>query len=123
MVQRAAAEAGVSHMMTAPTFQTHICGDVTRGLTVAEIEFGDQFVAVMFESSDGWHIELTPGETASYPLDGFVSAIASAREGLGHYVNRRGENPPEGLSSAGLSLWLMQKSDGTAMGVRLGDEG
>ena len=105
--------------MTPPTFQNRICGDVTRGLTVAEIDFGEQPVASVFESSEGWHIELSPAETASFPLDGFMRAVAVARERLSCYVNRRGENPPEDLSAVGFSLWLMQKSDGTAMGVRL----
>jgi hypothetical protein len=105
--------------MTPPTFQTHICGEVTRGLTVAQIDFGEQPVALVFESSDGWHIELSPAETVSFPLDGFTSAVAAARERLSCYVNRRGESPPEGLSAAGFSLWLMEKSDGTAMGVKL----
>ena len=105
--------------MTTPTFQTHICGDVTRGMTIAEIDFGEQPVASVFESPGGWHIEISPSETISFPLDGFVSAVAAAKERLSRYVNRRGENPPEGLSAAGFSLWLMENRDGTAMGVRL----
>ena len=105
--------------MTPPTFQIHFCGDVTRGLTIAEIDFGEQPVASVFESPDGWHIEFSPVETAWFPLDGFLSAVAAARERLNCYVNRRGENPPEDLTAAGFSLWLMQKSDGTAMGVKL----
>lgn len=44
-----------------------------------------------------------------------ASALARARETLAQYVNRRGDNPPGGLTAAGLSLWLMEMSDGTAM--------
>ena len=41
------------------------------------------------------------------------------QEALKPYVNRRGENPPSGLSVVGLSLWLMEKADCTALGVRI----
>lgn len=73
----------------------------------------------MFESSDGWHIEFYPAEAACFQLDALLSAVAGAREELSCYVNRRGESPPEGLSAVGFSFWLMEKSDGTAMGVKL----
>jgi hypothetical protein len=46
-------------------------------------------------------------------LDGFLCAVAHARERLSLYVNRRGANLPDGLSVAGFSFWLMQKSDET----------
>jgi hypothetical protein len=50
----------------------------------------------------------------------FDASIAEAKERLIHYVNRLGTDPPEGLTLGGLSLWLMQKDDGTAFGIRLG---
>jgi hypothetical protein len=34
-------------------------------------------------------------------------------------VNRRGENVPAAMTVGALSLWLMLKDDGTAMGVKL----
>lgn len=42
--------------------------------------------------------------------------LAAGREALEPYVNGRGENPPRGLRWAGLSFWLMERKDGTAMG-------
>jgi hypothetical protein len=101
-------------------FNISVCGDVSKGYTVAEIDFGQQPVASVFEDSDGWHIEIFPADASSFPLDAFLCAVAYARERLSLYVNRRGENPPDGLSAAGFSFWLMQKSDGTVMEVRDG---
>jgi hypothetical protein len=45
--------------------------------------------------------------------------IGAAKVHLLEYVNRRGENQPEGLTAAGLSLWRMEKADGTALGIKL----
>ena len=40
-----------------------------------------------------------------------------AEEKLSHYVNRRGDNVPIELTTAGaLAMWLMVKDDGTVMG-------
>jgi hypothetical protein len=100
-------------------FRVSICGDVTKGCTVAEINWGEQFVASVFENFDGWHIEMYPSGPISLPLDAFLDSVRQTKKKLSCYVNRRGENPPEGLSAAGFSLWLMQKSDGTAMGVKI----
>lgn len=97
-------------------FRVSVCGDTTKACTVAEISFGEQLVASVFESPDGWQIELYPSNTACFALDALLIALNTAKERLSCYVNRRGENPPEGLSVAGFSLWLMQKNDGTAMG-------
>jgi hypothetical protein len=47
----------------------------------------------------------------------FQTAIENAKESLSHYVNRRGENPPENATWGAISLWLMVKDDGTAMGM------
>jgi hypothetical protein len=105
--------------MSHEPFKISVCGDVTRGYTVAEIDFGDQPVASVFETVDGWHIEFCSTEATSFPLDAFSSAVVAAKERLSCYVNRRGESPPDGLTVAAFSLWLMQKADGTAMGVKL----
>lgn len=99
-----------------PQFQIQVCGDITRGHTIAEIASGQQPVASVFETSAGWQIEVYPADVPCLPLDAFLTVVASAKERLGVYVNRRGQNPPEGLTRAGFSLWLMEKNDGTAMG-------
>jgi len=100
-------------------FQIQICGDVDRGHTVAEITYREHAVAGVFETPDAWHIETFASAETALPLEDFLSAVAAAKESLSPYVHRRGENPPEGLTRAGYSLWLMEKSDETAMGVRV----
>jgi hypothetical protein len=74
--------------------------------------------AVLYDSTSGFVIEfLTPASATC--VDVIDAAIADAREGLLQYVNRRGQNPPVGLTPVGLSLWLMEKVDGTAMGRQI----
>jgi hypothetical protein len=75
-------------------------------------------VAVVYDSRDGWIVRNASG-TASPTIAIPPSVIKRAEERLKDYVNRRGENPPVGLTRPGLSLWLTEKSDGTAMGVKV----
>ncbi len=65
--------------------------------------------------SNGWHTDLLV-EQVNRTLD-FQTAVEHAKEKLSHYVNRRGENPPEAATRGAISLWLMLKDDGTALGV------
>jgi hypothetical protein len=83
-----------------------------------ECEVSDKIsvVAVVYEGRDGWHVSRLRIVSADERQD-FDASPAEAKERLSHYVNRFGENVPDGLTRAGLSLWLMQKDDGTAMGV------
>ncbi|MEJ2548059.1 MAG: hypothetical protein P8125_09605 [Gemmatimonadota bacterium] len=91
-----------------------ICGYVDLRRTVAELVRADsgEFVGLVYEDSDGWKQEI-PDHLLS---EAVLSAAEHAKATLSEYVNRRGENVPDGLTRAGLSLWLMEKSDGTAMG-------
>ena len=90
-------------------------GNVDTGRTEAEItdDLG-RLVAVLYEDETGWHCERTaePMED-SRALEEFVETV---KADLSHYVNRRGTNPPPGLSRAELSMWLMEKDEGTSMG-------
>jgi len=73
--------------------------------------------ATVYDSPEGWRVEFPPLPVRlELRLDDINSELESARETLSHYVNRRGENPPDGLTRAGFSLWLMILDDGTAMG-------
>ena len=74
-------------------------------------------IAVVHESRAGWQVEPV-GSSPALPA-ALGEILRTGQEALGPYVNRRGENRPEGLTIAGLSLWLMEKADGTAMGIRL----
>ena len=88
-------------------------GNIQDCRTEAEISYSrpggsSEVIAAVWEDDDG-------GLVAELG-DVFLEAIENTKRRLQRYVNRRGTNPPEGLSPAGLSLWLMLKDDGTAMG-------
>lgn len=101
-------------------YAVSILGNVQEVRTEAEIECGildgqSKLVAVAYESADGWITEVLDEALAQEPDEEFAAAISQAQDSLNHYVNRLGENPPQGLTSAGLSFWLMEKDDGTAV--------
>jgi len=73
-------------------------------------------IAVVYAIVDGWHVETLSSGLADQYSEELSAAVEQAKSGLQHYVNRLGINPPEGLSVAGLSAWLMEKDDGTMMG-------
>ena len=101
-------------------FEIIIVGNVDTFRTEAEIadELGKR-VAMVYEDSTGWHTEVIETGLEQTSSD-FNAIVENAKEKLSHYVNRRGENPPDELTTAGaLSLWLMVKDDGTAMGQKL----
>jgi hypothetical protein len=100
-------------------FEIIIAGNVDACRTDAEIadERGKR-VAIVYEDADGWHTEVIEAGLQQSSSD-FKSLIENAKETLSHYVNRRGENVPDELTTRGaLALWLMLKDDGTAMGQK-----
>ena len=102
-------------------FETIIVGNVDTCRTEAEIadETGNR-VAVVYEDSNGWHAEILD-DRIEQTSPSFNALLENAKEVLSHYVNRRGDNRPNELTTVGaLSLWLMVKDDGTAMGRKLG---
>jgi hypothetical protein len=102
--------------MNSPSFSIQVLGNVQTCRTEAEISFAGTAEpwAVVWEEASGWQSETFGPVPVSEALA--EQAIEAARRRLSQYVNRRGENPPPGLSAAGLSLWLMAKADGTALG-------
>ena len=106
------------------TFRINFLGNVSDCRTEAEVSLRhspsntDPLCAVVYENESGPVVEWFggAGESKSPAL---TAAVEDAKLGLLKYVNRRGLNPPEGLTRAGLSLWLLEKVDGTAMGVSL----
>jgi len=101
-------------------FETIIAGNVDARRTEAEIadESGNR-VAILYEDSNGWHTEILD-DRIEQTSPSFNALIESAKEALSHYVNRRGDNVPNELTTVGaLALWLMVKDDGTAMGRKL----
>ena len=100
-------------------FETIIAGNLECCRTEAEIadESGNR-VAIVYEDSEGWHTQVVDARVEQ-PTATFSELIENAKEVLSHYVNRRGENIPSEVTTAGqLALWLMVKDDGTMMGLR-----
>jgi hypothetical protein len=98
-------------------FQIQIFAAVDDACTSAEVLSGEEIVAIVYERPGGWKLDLFQSPRG-LDLDECLKAIGAAKARLQEYVNRQGQGRPEGLSAAGLSLWLMEKVDGTAMGSR-----
>jgi hypothetical protein len=82
-----------------------------------EAEFSDgagTLFAILYEDDIGWQFEPTPEGIA---LNLSNELIERAKSHLMRYVNRKGKNAPHDTTHGGLSLWLMLKDDGTAMGL------
>jgi hypothetical protein len=103
-------------------FQIQLFFPVDDPVACAEILYGDEYVANVYEKPDGWKIDLYQSPRG-LDLDELLRVVAAAKERLSGYVNRRGENRPEGLTAAGLSLWLTEKADGTTLADRMGKPG
>ena len=100
-------------------YSVTILGNVEQCRTEAEISDGDGAVlAVVYETSDGWRTDILV-KYLNQATDDFQTAVENAKETLSHYVNRRGENPPENATWGAFSLWLMVKDDGTSMGMNM----
>ena len=100
-------------------YSVTIIGNVEQRRTEAEITDSQGAVlAVVYETLDGWHTDILVEQLNQSATD-FQTAVENAKESLTHYVNRRGENPPENASWGAFSLWLMVKDDGTAMGMNM----
>jgi hypothetical protein len=94
-----------------------IVGNVEQRRTEAEISDKEGLVvAVVYETSDGWHVEVLREQTDQNATN-FRTVVDSAKERLSHYINRKGENAPTSVTSGSFSLWLMTKDDGTSMGI------
>jgi hypothetical protein len=98
-------------------FRVQLFFPVDDPVACAEILCGEEVIASVSERPDGWKIDLYQSPRG-LDLGGLLGAIASAKERLGEYPNRRGVSPPEGLTAAGLSLWLTEKTDGSTLADR-----
>jgi hypothetical protein len=75
----------------------------------------DALVALVYETSRGFVVSYFGVALSSGTLPGLEAAIARARGELRHYINRRGENRPLGITRPGLSLWLTERDDETVV--------
>jgi hypothetical protein len=106
-------------------YQIDFLGNVADCRTEAEVSLRhapsgtDPLCALVYENESGPVVEWFGVKKESDARPGLTDAVNDAKQGLLAYVNRRGENPPEGLTRAALSQWLLEKADGTAPGVTL----
>ena len=85
-------------------YSVTILGNVEQCRTEAEISDSEGAVlAVVYETSDGWHTDVFVEQLNQTATD-FHSAVENAKENLSHYVNRRGEEPPENATRGAFSL-------------------
>jgi hypothetical protein len=82
----------------------------------AQPDGSDALAAVVYETAEGWTVNVLDPSLRASLGDDFTAAVDLAKARLGEYPNRLGEGVPAGLTLAGLSLWLTERADGTAMG-------
>jgi hypothetical protein len=109
----------VRHHQMAAGFKRDVFGNIEVPRTEVEISKGGEFLAIVYESESGWKTEYLGTAANNADIPGLSAQVAEARDGLSHYVDRRGLNPPSGLTPEGLAFWLMEKDDGTSMGRRI----
>ena len=75
-------------------------------------------IAIVYDTAQGMVVEYF-GSALKNPatVPGLDAAVTEARAELHHYINRRGENRPKGITRPGLSLWLTERDDETVMGI------
>jgi hypothetical protein len=71
----------------------------------------------VYDTSHGVVVNYFGSALTNPSLPGLDAAVAEARAELPHYINRRGENPPKGITRPGLALWLTERDDETVMGM------
>lgn len=105
-------------------FSIQFCGNLEACRTEARIlrpsaQPDDGLVALVYETSQGVVVNYFGLGLANPTLPGLDAAVAEARAELNHYINRRGENRPQGITRPGLALWLTERDDETVMGMPL----
>lgn len=104
------------------TFTIQFIGNVEACRTEARIlrpsaQPSDVPVAVVYETARGFVVSYPGAATPGPAPPGLEAAIAEARAELLHYINRKGEPRPEGITRPGLAVWLMERDDETVMGM------
>jgi len=103
-------------------FSIEFCANVEACRAEAKIsgpsaQSGDGLVAVVYETCRGFAVSYFGAALGNPMLPGLEAAIAEARAELLHYINRRGDKRPEGITRAGLRLWLTERDDETVIGI------
>jgi hypothetical protein len=103
-------------------FSIQYCGNLDACRTEARIAqpgLKEGLIAVVYESLKGFVVTYHGAAAANPSLPGLEAALAEARRELPHYINRRGDNRPLGITRPGLSLWLTERDDETVVGTPL----
>jgi hypothetical protein len=105
-------------------FLIQYCGNLEACRTEARILRAsappdDALVALVYDTAHGVVVDYCGSASKNPALPGLDAAIAEARAELHHYINRRGESPPKGITRPGLSLWLTERDDETVIGMPL----
>jgi hypothetical protein len=106
-------------------FSIQYCANLEACRTEARIlrpsaQPGDALVALVYDTSQGVAVDYFGPALTDRALPGLDAALAEAQAELRHYLHRRGENPPKGITRPGLSLWLTERDDETVIGIPLG---
>ena len=112
-------EAAMTHR-----FSIQYCANLQARRTEARIsepssQSGNGLVALVYDTSQGFVVEYFGPAAKHSALPGLDRAVAEARVELRHYIHRRGENPPPGITRPGLSLWLTERDDETVVETAL----
>lgn len=105
-------------------FSIQYCGNLEACRTEARIlrpsaAPDDALVALVYDTAQGIVVDYLGSASTNRAMPGLDAAVAEARWELRHYINRRGENRPKGITRPGLSLWLTERDDETVMGIPL----
>lgn len=92
-----------------------LCSNVMRDRLEVEIQKNrrdgrPREVALVYKTSGGWGIDYADDAFANARDAEFDAVVARARELLQEYKDRNDEEPPEGLTAAGMSAWLMEEN-------------
>ena len=103
-------------------FSIQYCGNLEACRTEARIlrQSGppdEALVALVYDTSQGVVVKYFGSASRNSALPGLDAAVAEARAELPHYINRRGESPPKGITRPGLALRLTERDDETVMGI------
>ena len=93
-----------------------VCASLTRDRLEVEIQRNTpdeppEEVALVYRTSEGWGIDYADAVYADAREPEFDAAVERAQELLGRYKDRNDEEPPEGLTAAGMAAWLMEEDE------------
>ena len=94
-----------------------VCSSLTRDRLEVEIQRTGrdgrpEEVALVFRTSVGWGTDYADDAFANVRDPNFDEAVQRAKELLDDYEDHSNADPPEGLTAAGMAVWLMKRTEG-----------